>query len=42
MFLGLRCAKIYGGRDEQVVQAAIEAAVERHGGILAAMKAGAI
>ena len=42
MFLGLRLAKLYGGRDEQVVQTAIEAAVERHGGILAAMKAGAI
>lgn len=42
MFLGLRLAKLYGGQDEQVVQLAIEAAVERHGGIAAAMKAGAI
>lgn len=42
MFLGLRLAKLYGGQDEQVVQSAIEAAVDRHGGIAAAMKAGAI
>lgn len=34
--------QIYGGRDEQVVQAAIDKTVTRHGGILAAMKAGAI
>ena len=42
MFLGLRLAKQYGGRDEQAVQAAIEGAVAKHGSIIAAMRAGAI
>ena len=37
---GLRSARTFRGRDEATMEGAIEAAVEKHGSIIAAMRAG--
>ena len=39
---GLREARFYKGRDEATMDRIVEAAVEEHGSIIAAMRAGAL
>lgn len=39
---GLRQARFYAGRDTATMERIVEAAVEKHGSIIAAMRAGAI
>ena len=39
---GLRQARTFRGRDSATMECVIEAAVEKHGGIIAAMRAGAL
>jgi hypothetical protein len=39
---GLRSARLFNGRDEATMDGVIDAALEKHGSLIAAMRAGAI